>query len=125
MKKIMIVLLVSVLGSVAYAQQNPVISVIDADNFEQQIEQDNVQLVDVRTPEEYKEGHIEGARNIDFLGENFLAQFSELNKEETVYLYCRSGNRSAKASAKLSEAGFTKIVDLKGGYKAWVATGKK
>lgn len=126
MKKIMIILVAVLLGTTAFAQQNPGISVIKPEKFEQQIEKEGVQLIDVRTPEEYKEGHIQGAKNVDFLAEDFLAKFSELDldKDQPVYVYCRSGNRSAKASAKLSEAGFKKIIDLEGGYKAWVAAKK-
>lgn len=125
MKKIMIILVFALIGTTACTQQKSGISVIEADKFEQQIEKENVQLIDVRTPEEYRAGHIEGAINIDFKGEEFLEQFSELDKDEPVYLYCRSGNRSAKASDLLVEAGFKNIIDLKGGYLAWVAEEKK
>lgn len=125
MKKIMIILVFAIIGITACTQNKSGISVIEADKFEQQIEKEGVQLIDVRTPEEYKEGHIEGAKNIDFLGEDFLAQFNELDKNEPVYLYCRSGNRSAKASDLLTEAGFKNIIDLKGGYIAWTASQKR
>lgn len=121
----MIILVFALIGTTACTQQKSGISVIEADKFEQQIEKENVQLIDVRTPEEYRAGHIEGAINIDFKGEEFLEQFSELDKDEPVYLYCRSGNRSAKASDLLVEAGFKNIIDLKGGYLAWVAEEKK
>lgn len=125
MKKILIILAVVLIGSTACTQQKSGISVIEADKFEKQIAKENVQLVDVRTPEEFQEGHIEGAVNIDYKGEEFLKQFSEFDKDEPVYLYCRSGNRSGKASELLSEAGFKNIIDLKGGYMAWVAADKK
>jgi rhodanese-related sulfurtransferase len=79
-----------------------------------------VQLVDVRTPNEYKGGHIKNAVNIDFFNHsNFILSFSKLDKEQPVYLYCRSGNRSQKAARKLDSLGFKKIFDLKGGYMSW------
>ncbi len=74
-----------------------------------------VQLIDVRTPNEYKSGHIKGARNIDFYSREFNVKFNKLNKEKAVYLYCRSGSRSRHSAKKLTAMGFTEIYDLKGG----------
>lgn len=78
-------------------------------------------LIDVRTPEEYAEGHIKGAINIDFLNENFVDKISEIQNKGTVFIYCRSGGRSGKSTPKFLEAGFTQVVDLKGGIKNWKA----
>lgn len=81
---------------------------------------DNLQLLDVRTPKEYNEGHIEGAELINFFDEDFVQQVeANFDKDKPLMLYCRSGNRSAKATAKLKAAGFKEIYDLRGGYKAW------
>lgn len=121
MKKITMLLMLFMFSFTGFAQNSDVISVITADKYKKEIEKENVQLVDVRTPEEFQEGHIQGAKNIDFFSEDFLAQFEALDKDEPVYIYCRSGNRSAKASKKLSDAGFKKIVDLEGGFKAWTS----
>ena len=80
----------------------------------------NIQLVDVRTPEEYKRGAIEGAVLINFRDANFLELMkSKLNTEKPVYLYCASGGRSGKASSLLLENGFQNVYDLEGGYSAW------
>ena len=80
----------------------------------------NVQLVDVRTSEEFNAGHIEGAINIDFKNEEvFYQSFQKLDKKNPVYVYCRSGNRSKKSADKLLEMGFSKVFDLKGGYIEW------
>ncbi|MGB7841210.1 MAG: rhodanese-like domain-containing protein, partial [Salinimicrobium sp.] len=95
------------------------IKVIGPEKFKQEIQKEDVQFIDIRTPKEYREGHIEGAKNINFLSDDFLKQFSKLDKEKPVYIYCRSGNRSAKASVQLVDEGFTNIIDLKGGFKAW------
>lgn len=80
----------------------------------------NVQLIDVRTSEEFNAGHIEGAINIDFKNEEvFYQSFQRLDKKNPVYVYCRSGNRSKKSADKLLEMGFSKVYDLKGGYIDW------
>ena len=80
----------------------------------------NVQLVDVRTSEEFNAGHIEGAINIDFKNDEvFYQSFQRLDKKNPVYVYCRSGNRSKKSADKLLEMGFSMVYDLKGGYIDW------
>lgn len=104
----------------AKAQQNNTIEILSSSEFNEAISNDNIQLVDVRTEKEFKEGAIEGALNIDFFKqEKFTDEFNKLDKKEPIYLYCRSGNRSQQAAAKLQEMGFTKIYDLRGGYMGW------
>lgn len=84
------------------------------------IKRGNIQLVDVRTAQEYHTGHIKNAINIDFFQQSiFMEKFSKLDKSKPVYLYCRSGSRSRQAAGKLAAMGFTTIFDLKGGYMAW------
>ena len=119
MKKAFYLLVFLMISVVATAQDKAGIKVIEPAQFGQEITSEEVQLIDVRTPEEFEAGHIRGAENIDFLGDDFLTAFNKLDKERPIYIYCRSGNRSAKAAAKLSEIGFKEIIDLKGGYKAW------
>lgn len=121
MKKIIMLLMLSMIAISGFAQETEGILVIPADEYKKEIKKKDIQLVDVRTPEEFKEGHIKGAKNIDFFSEDFMTQFETLDKTEPVYIYCRSGNRSAKAAKKLSEAGFKMIIDLQGGYKAWTS----
>lgn len=84
-----------------------------------------IQLVDVRTPEEYKEGYIKNARNINIKDDDFLDQVSKLDKDKPVYVYCMVGGRSGQSAAQLKEAGFKKVYDFKGGFKQWKAEGKK
>lgn len=76
-------------------------------------------LLDVRTKEEFEEGHLPGAQNMDFLSDEFLIQVEQLPKDQAVFIYCRSGNRSAKAANLMHEAGFRQIYDLEGGYLKW------
>lgn len=82
------------------------------------------QILDVRTPEEFAQGHIDNAQNIDWQGENFVQNVEKLNKNKAVYVYCRSGKRSLKASEKLEELGFKKIYNLDGGFLKWNAESK-
>ncbi len=91
------------------------ISVLD------EVQMDEILLIDVRTPEEYKAGHVENALNINFFDENFTDQIKELNTDKTLYLYCRSGKRSMNASKALSALGY-KVVNLEGGYNAYSAS---
>lgn len=93
--------------------------ILDYMDFKNQIV-NNVQLIDVRTSEEFNAGHIEGAINIDFKNDEvFYQSFQRLDKKNPVYVYCRSGNRSKKSADKLLEMGFSKVYDLKGGYIDW------
>ena len=102
------------------AQSSDAISVLNKNQFAEAIHGKKVVLVDVRTPEEYSEGFIEGAINIDYFNQqSFIKQISALDKKEPVYLYCRSGNRSMKAARQLVSLGFENVYDLAGGYMAW------
>ncbi len=78
-----------------------------------------VQLVDVRTSAEYQAGHIGDATNIDYLAEDFEQKIQTLDKDQPVYIYCRSGSRSNKAAKVMQALGFREICDLQGGYMAW------
>ncbi len=88
-------------------------------NFASYIKNDDVQLLDVRTPEEFNESHISGAKNIDWYDDNFITDaVKELDKSKPVAVYCRSGKRSAAAAEKLTEKGY-KVTNLLGGILAW------
>jgi len=76
-------------------------------------------LIDVRTPEEFNEGHLENALNINWFDEDFAKQFEDVEKEKTIYVYCKMGGRSAKAQEKLKSLGYENVVNLEGGYDAW------
>ena len=101
------------------SQDSESIKLLDVASFKEAITKSNVQLIDVRTPEEYNEGHINDAKLIDYFSSDFKEQLQQLDKTQPVYLYCKSGGRSGKASRMLSDLGFTEIYDLKGGYNAW------
>ncbi len=93
--------------------------VVSKKEFAKIITKKDVQLIDVRTPEEYNEGNIKNAKNINFFDANFKSQLTLLNKKLPVAVYCRSGGRSGRATRILKEMGFTEIYDLKDGYNIW------
>jgi rhodanese-related sulfurtransferase len=85
----------------------------------------DVQLVDVRTAEEFASGHLQGARLIDFRSPSFLDEATRtLDPSRPVYLYCRSGNRSGQAAELLRGKGY-QVADLKGGVVEWSANGQE
>jgi len=97
------------------------ITLVDNVFIENEVVGKNVQLVDVRTEEEYESGHIDDAVNFNIIdSETFLNQIETLDKNEPVYLYCKMGGRSNQAANILKEKGFTKIFDYSGGYNDWV-----
>lgn len=82
-------------------------------------------LVDVRTAEEYEEGHIAGALNIDVRRDDFeAAALKALPKGRPLALYCRTGVRSKTAAERLAAAGYD-VTDLAGGYVGWTSAGKQ
>lgn len=102
------------------SQETNQIKVISPSEFREATASKSIQLVDVRTANEFESGHISGAVNIDFFKTNeFDEAFNKLNKKAPVYVYCRSGVRSNKTAKKLVALGFTEIYDLKGGYLNW------
>lgn len=81
------------------------------------------QLIDVREPKEFDGGHIWGARNVPVT--QLKQRTKELRKDMPIYLYCQSGSRSQRAAWLLHKQGYTKLYDLKGGYKEWKGKIKK
>ncbi|MDA0758169.1 MAG: rhodanese-like domain-containing protein [Bacteroidetes bacterium] len=125
MYKLIILLIFPLVCFSQISKQNKY-EILDYDTFKKNVELENILLVDVRTFEEYNDGHINGAINIDFYQENiFNSYFKSIDKNKPLYVYCRSGNRSRKTSDKLIELGFFKIFDLKDGYVNWVNNQEK
>ncbi len=131
MKKITFILPAFVLsllfGSASCQQAAPskdaAVSSVDAADFKKLVDTQEGILLDVRTPEEFNEAHIEGALNIDFHGENFKANLENLDKEKTYKVYCRSGKRSASSAEIMKEVGFKKVINLSGGILGWQEKG--
>ncbi len=99
-------------------------SSLDAEKFKTAIETvENIQVIDVRTAEEFQSGHLKNAINIDINSNDFIEKAGQLYKEMPVYVYCLSGKRSLKAANELSALGFKNIVNLDGGIKEWKSKG--
>lgn len=116
---ILIVLLLQSLGILGQAPDS-LYRDLSVNEFRKVIGKNKVQLVDVRTPAEYREGHIAGARNIDLRSPGFDEAVSKLDPRKPVAVYCRSGVRSRAAARKLIARGF-KVYNLDKGYLSWRA----
>jgi rhodanese-related sulfurtransferase len=100
------------------------IKTVEAKTFAEKIKTtDNPQILDVRTPEEFNAGHIENANNVNWLGDSFVKDAEKYDKTKPVFVYCKSGGRSKKATEKLQELGFKNIYELDGGFMKWDAEG--
>lgn len=122
--KVFLLSLVTLLAGSCLKQQTEGVLVVNPTVFEQKMTEEGIQLIDARTPEEFKEKHIANALNANILGENFEQKVASLDKNKPVMVYCKSGVRSANAAAKLKAMGFTTIIDLDGGITQWIAEGK-
>ena len=96
---------------------------VDAAAFSEIVAAPGVQVIDVRSPEEFAEGHIEGAVNFNVQGPDFLDQISTLDPASTYAVYCRSGNRSQPAVATMADNGITSIYELESGIVGWQDSG--
>ncbi|HEY8405181.1 MAG TPA: thioredoxin domain-containing protein [Flavobacteriales bacterium] len=80
-------------------------------------------IIDVRTPKEFAEGSIEGAKNINWQDAAFAEQIQSLDKNKPVFVYCLVGGRSGEAAALMRQQGFTEVYELEGGMMKWNAAG--
>ena len=118
MKKYIIIFLLAFTALVFIGQQKGV-HTVEVVEFQKFTTLSSKHLLDVRTPQEYQQGHIEGAVNIDYFSKSFKTELEKLDKTVPVYLYCRSGGRATKAMQIMKEMGFETIYNLKGGFLAW------
>lgn len=123
MKNLIFLLTVTFALVSCYAQEKKV-ELVAPSAFAQKMEEDKGQVIDVRTPKEYKAGHIEGAVNMHVYDKDFTTRLDSLDKNTTVYVYCKAGGRSAEAMQTMKEKGFIHIVELDGGTDAWTEAGK-
>ena len=98
---------------------------IDVAGFDQLRLEENRVLIDVRTPKEIAEGKVSNAIEIDVKSKNFLQEIKELDKDKPYLVYCRSGKRGKKACQILISEGFSDVVNLDGGYNAWLKENQK
>ena len=116
--KYMLSLTIAILLVACKTQSNGGLSPAD---FNKQITSEEVKLIDVRTPEEYNEGYIKGAINIDWNAGDFEAAVTQLGKDQKIFLYCKSGTRSGNAFDLLNKLGYKNVYNLSGGITAWKA----
>jgi len=122
MKKV-IALIASVLFLAGCSSSASGVTNMNVSEFSQKITETGVVTLDVRTPGEFAEGHIEGAQLIDFQSGNFENEISSLDKNATYAVYCRSGNRSGQAVKVMHDAGFHNVYNLNGGVIDWANAG--
>ena len=84
---------------------------------------EGIRIIDVRTPQEFAEGHIAGAELVDISQPDFADRIAALDRESTYFVYCRSDNRSGVATEMMLGMGFTSIFELRGGTVAWEQAG--
>lgn len=123
MKKIILVfILLSGIIMTGSCQQKQKEKTITADSLQVVLKTEKVVVLDVRTPEEYAEGHLQGALNIDYRNENFAARVDSLDKTQKYEVYCRSGQRSGESVKIMTEKGFN-AYNLTGGILEWQQKG--
>lgn len=125
MKKILLSLLTAIsFGTTGCSAQSDSIDTLVPQAFIKQAKADTTSIIlDVRTPGEYKEEHLAGARQLDFLNTSvFDAGIKLLDKSHTYYVYCRSGKRSHNACIKMKKQGL-KVFDMEGGILNWKKLG--
>lgn len=125
MKKILLSLLTAIsFGTTGCSAQSDSIDTLAPQAFIKQAKTDTTAIIlDVRTPGEYKEEHLAGARQLDFLNTSvFDAGIKELDNTHTYYVYCRSGKRSHNACIKMKKQGL-KVFDMEGGILNWKKLG--
>lgn len=121
MKKILLSLLTAIsFGTTGCSAQSDSIDTLAPQSFIKQAKADTTAIIlDVRTPGEYKEEHLAGAQQLDFLNTSvFDAGIKLLDKSHTYYVYCRSGKRSHNACIKIKKQGL-KVFDMEGGILNW------
>jgi rhodanese-related sulfurtransferase len=109
---IIIVLVIILIGLLGMAQSTQLAA---ADFIQKYSQTSNAVILDVRTPQEFLSGHMDGAINIDFENKSFVSEIDKLDKNKTYFVYCRSGNRSSQAISIMKTKGLKKIYELKGG----------
>ena len=126
---ILLILMAMLTGSCSVQTENPV-GVVTNVNAQESFDliQENVNnpdfiIIDVRTPEEYNDGHIENAINIDYRSSSFESDISKLDRDKVCLVYCRSGNRSSDAVEIMRKLGFQEIYHLDVGITGWKEDG--
>ncbi|MCU7550739.1 rhodanese-like domain-containing protein [Chitinophagaceae bacterium LB-8] len=117
---VLICSLTPVLSSAQHiADSSKKVNVISQKKFKRQMNKENVVILDVRTPEEYNSGNIPGSILINYKDSTFAKQVNALDKNKHYLVYCKSGNRSNKATQYMLSNGFKRVDQLENGYAKW------
>jgi len=119
-----VVLAITLITGYSATAQQPGYHDVQVSEFETLVKAGAGTVLDVRTPKEFAEGHLNGAVNINYFDKDFKAQVAKLDKSKPVYVYCHSGGRSAKAMTIMQGEGFKTVYNLTGGYSAWKSVHK-
>ncbi len=115
---------VAMCGMAPAAESTPVSKPVPVESAAEKIDA-GVQLLDVRTKEEWDEGHLNGAKRVTLSEDEFVQKVKAVvDPRKPILVYCRSGARSAKAAKQLRDAGFTDVQEMAGGILAWEKAGK-
>jgi rhodanese-related sulfurtransferase len=102
----------------------PAVKQIDTQQFNKMRSEKDTVVLDVRTPQEFNQGHVPGAVNLDINDPQFPQKVEKLDKSKTYLVHCARGVRSARAARLMSPMGFTSLFDYHGGFEAWKQSGK-
>jgi rhodanese-related sulfurtransferase len=122
--KVRLFLLSMVLGVVSFANAQTVKTVAAAEFEKKAAAMKDKIILDVRTAEEYKDGHLVGSIQIDYYGSDFKNEVSKLDKSKPVFVYCKGGGRSSSSCAILKDLGFKEVYNLQGGITDWKKAGR-
>lgn len=106
-------------SATAVSEEMPTVPTKTVPEIADMLDDGNVAVIDVRTPEEYVLGHLFGAMNIDFYSDDFSQNLDTLDRDRTYVVYCRCGVRGAKSVAAMQEIGFQDVYNMEGGYLEW------
>lgn len=120
--KHLLILSVTLLASLTFAADAP--KHVKAAEAAQIIAGGKVAIIDVRTADEFKDGHLKDAKNIDIMADDFEAQLAKLDKTQPTLVHCQAGGRSMRALKVFQKLGFEKLIHLDEGYAGWEAAGK-
>lgn len=124
MKKLLYLFAILFAFASCEAQQKRAVLLVGPDAFEKNMASEKGQVIDVRTPKEYRAGHIQNAVNLHVYDKDFEQRLDKLDKDKPVYVYCKVGGRSAEAVEIMKAKGFAEIIELEGGMDAWLEAGK-
>jgi rhodanese-related sulfurtransferase len=120
--KLILISILSLISSLTFAADKA--KHVDAEGAAKLIAEGKVTIVDVRTKDEFSEGHLKDARNIDIMEPSFEAELAKLDKTQPVLVHCQAGGRSTRALPTFEKLGFTHIIHLDGGFGGWLDAGK-